>query len=192
MNTRSPMPTPNCAIYSPLLPLLAHGLLEETGAADVRAHLATCEYCQAQAALDDELDGALRRRFLPAGEAENLPFSTQQIMQMLDRQPDREPATRWTRGATAPRFPRKLRFALVSAAAAILLACLIAVGLFSRSGGLGGGPNPGQGVQTLPTVGSSVEDLNQFGARIDSDLDQITADQQAAATDNSQQDQVQP
>jgi hypothetical protein len=87
-----------------------------------------------------------------------------------------------------------MRVAFVSAAAAVLLACLVGAGLFStHSTGPRGGPSTSQeGDQPLPTVGSSIADLTQLGARIDADLDQITADQQAAATDNSQQDQVQP
>jgi hypothetical protein len=78
-------------------------------------------------------------------------------------------------------------------AAAALLVCLVGAAVFSsQSHGPGGRATTGQGVQAHPTVGSSLADLSQLGARIDSDLDQIAADQQAAATDNSQQDQVQP
>ncbi len=196
MNMHLPTPTPDCATYSPLLPLLAHGLLEATEEAeDVHAHLATCAYCRAQAAFDDELDAALRRRFLLAGDEDRLLFSTEEILQMSDRsaegRTDTRSATNQAHNPSTCRF--RMRVALVSAAAAVLLACLVGAGLFSRSGGLGGGPTTSQGGdQTLPTVGSSIDDLTQLGVRIDADLDQITADQQAAATDNSQQDQVQP
>jgi hypothetical protein len=192
MNTNSPMPTPDCATYSPLIPLLTHGLLEEGEAAQVRAHLATCSYCQAQAAVDDALDDTLRQRFASAGETEHRLFSRQQILQMLDPRPDREPTTQQAHSPSLPRHHRPLRVALLPAVAAVLLACLVGAELFSRSGGLWGGPTPGQGARTLPTAGSSIDDLTRLGARIDSALDQITADQQAVATDNSQQDQVQP
>ncbi len=193
MNTHLPTPTPDCVTYTPLLPLLAHGLLEDTEAEDVRAHLAACAYCQALAALDDELDAAVRRRFLPADDAEIVVFSTQQLLQMLDRRPETELAPAAARSVITPRPRRMLRLALVSAAAAVLLVCSVGAELSSRSPGRLGGSQGGQTTaQAQPTVGSSIDDLTRFGAQIDADLDQITADQQAAATDNAQQDQVQP
>jgi len=195
LNSHAPQPTPDCATYSPLVPLLAYGLLEAVEAEDVRAHLATCAYCQTQAALDDALDAAVREQVLPMDDEDRLLFTTEEILRMSDRsaegRTDTQPTTDQAHSPGARRF--RMRVAFVSAAAAVLLACLVGAGLFSHSGdGFRGGPTTSQGDQTLPTVGSSIADLTQLGARIDADLDQITADQQAAATDNSQQDQVQP
>jgi hypothetical protein len=195
LNSRAPQPTPACATYSPRLPLLAHGLLDAAEAEEVRAHLATCAYCQAQAALDDALDAALRQRYQLAGDEARVLFTTEEILQMRDRLPegraDSQPA------ATAAQRPMarrsRLRVALMPVAAAVLLVCLVGAALFSSHlQGPGGRSTTGHGDQPLPTVGSSIADLTQLGTRIDSDLEQIAADQQAAATDNSQQDQVQP
>jgi hypothetical protein len=185
-NTPPPMhPSPACASYAPLLPLLAHGLLGRAQAARVRAHLSTCTSCQERAALDDALDAALRHCFAPPDDAGDVPFSIEEIARMIDRPPsDERVGARMLGRATS-----RLRLALASTAAAILLVCLLAAGLFSRSGVP---PVSGPAAGQSPAVGSSIDDLNQLGARIDGDLDQIVADQQAATTDNTQQDQVQP
>jgi hypothetical protein len=195
LNSHAPQPTPACAAYSPRLPLLAHSLLDAAAAEDVCAHLATCAYCQAQAALDDELDAAVRQRFQLAGDEDRFLFTAEEISQMRDRSPeekaDTRPAAKAAQHSTARRS--RLRIALAPVAAAVLLACLVGAAFFSsHSQGPGGRPTTNQADTPLPTVGSSIADLTQLGARIDVDLDQIAADQQAAATDNSQQDQVQP
>src|SRR5260221_3604800 len=133
LNTHAPQPAPDCATYSPRLPLLAHGLLEAAEAEDVRAHLATCTYCQAQAALDDALDAALRGHFLLAGDEDRLLFSTEEILRMSDRsaegKTDTQPTTDQAHSPGTRRF--RMRVAFVPAAAAVLLACLVGAGLFS-------------------------------------------------------------
>jgi anti-sigma factor RsiW len=186
---------PACATYAPRLPLLARGLLDAAEAKEVRAHLATCAYCQAQAALDDALDAAMRHRYQVAGDEDRFLFTTEEITQMRERVPegksDGQPAATAVQRPLARRS--RLRVALMPVAAAVLLACLVGAAVFSsHSPGRGSRSTTGQGHQPVPTVGSSIADLTQLGVRIDSDLDQIAADQQAAATDNSQQDQVQP
>ena len=59
------MPTPNCAAYESLLPLLPTGLLTDDESRDLLAHAEMCAYCRAQ--LDEyvALDAAGRRYYGP-------------------------------------------------------------------------------------------------------------------------------
>ncbi len=57
-NTRHPS-GPECARYAELLPQFRQGTLTRAEDASLRAHLATCGYCQAQLAAYDRLDAAL-------------------------------------------------------------------------------------------------------------------------------------
>ncbi|HEY1391216.1 MAG TPA: zf-HC2 domain-containing protein [Ktedonobacterales bacterium] len=58
MNT-SNMRGPECAKYAELLPQFRQGTLTRAEEMSLRAHLATCGYCQAQLAAYDQLDAAL-------------------------------------------------------------------------------------------------------------------------------------
>ncbi|HEX5441409.1 MAG TPA: zf-HC2 domain-containing protein, partial [Ktedonobacterales bacterium] len=58
MNT-SNMRGPECPRYDELLPQFRQGTLTHAEDASLRAHLATCAYCQAQLAAYDRLDAAL-------------------------------------------------------------------------------------------------------------------------------------
>lgn len=57
-NTRQPS-GPECARYESLLPQFRQGTLTPAEDRSLRAHLATCAYCQAQLATYDRLDAAL-------------------------------------------------------------------------------------------------------------------------------------
>ena len=57
-NRRQPS-GPECARYESLLPQLQQGTLTPAENTSLRAHLATCAYCQAQLAIYDRLDAAL-------------------------------------------------------------------------------------------------------------------------------------
>jgi Putative zinc-finger len=58
-NARHPS-GPDCTRLAPLLPQLRQGTLDPAEEAAVRAHLATCAYCQAELATYDRLDEQLR------------------------------------------------------------------------------------------------------------------------------------
>src|SRR5690348_2604774 len=59
------IPTPNCAAYESLLPLLATGLLTDDETRDLLAHVATCAHCRAQPDEYTALDAAGRRYYGP-------------------------------------------------------------------------------------------------------------------------------
>lgn len=70
-NTQQPS-GPECARYRALLPRFRQGLISATDDTILRAHLATCAYCQAQLATYDRLDAALSTyidRFAPTTPA---------------------------------------------------------------------------------------------------------------------------
>ena len=58
-NTRQP-PGPECARYTEMLPQLRQGTLSAADEQSLRAHLATCAFCQARLGAYDRLDAALR------------------------------------------------------------------------------------------------------------------------------------
>lgn len=61
-----PVAAPDCAALRPLLPLLSNGELDANLAEDVRAHVATCAWCQDKLASLVVVDDALRRHYGPA------------------------------------------------------------------------------------------------------------------------------
>jgi hypothetical protein len=74
-------PTDACATYRPLLPLLAHRMLEPAEAMEVEAHTAHCAECRAALRLDDALDIALRRN--AASAEQRAPMSRAAIARLL-------------------------------------------------------------------------------------------------------------
>ncbi|HEU5367682.1 MAG TPA: hypothetical protein VFU69_04430 [Ktedonobacterales bacterium] len=71
MNTRDtrshPKPTSICASFAAILPVLDEPVINTREAAEARAHLATCAYCQAQRDDYYRLDTAMRRSLSPSG-----------------------------------------------------------------------------------------------------------------------------
>jgi len=62
-NTYAPQPTPLCAAYAPLLPLLDTDMLMAEERAATREHVAGCAWCQREAASYDTLELAMRRHY---------------------------------------------------------------------------------------------------------------------------------
>ncbi len=61
----NPVPTPLCALFERLVPLLNAGGLDVDEEISVRAHLAECAWCQALLATYDVVDDALREHLSP-------------------------------------------------------------------------------------------------------------------------------
>ncbi len=80
-HTRPPMPGPECASFAPLLALVGQELLHPHDASELRAHLATCDYCRTELEAYHWLDDALRRHFGPPAR---LPLSHRDIVHMVD------------------------------------------------------------------------------------------------------------
>jgi hypothetical protein len=82
MSLNHHLPTRECASVTALLPLAAHNLLSEQEAARLQTHLATCAHCQAELALDAQIEGALRRSYAPSEEGRPL-WSREEITALL-------------------------------------------------------------------------------------------------------------
>ncbi len=63
--TTLPTPTAQCKIYAALLPILDEPGIDSDAAAEARAHLATCAYCQQQQAAYRQLATAASRYLSP-------------------------------------------------------------------------------------------------------------------------------
>src|SRR6185437_4584049 len=121
------LPTPDCAMFAPLLPLLDSYDLSPEEAARAREHLNTCAWCQREYAAHAIVDGALRRHFgeLSPGTP---PFLTMEnIVNTIDTQdPSTQPSTGFaptTPLAEQPNRPqyRPGRLTGIAAVAAALL-----------------------------------------------------------------------
>lgn len=82
MSLNQPPSTRECASEAAILPLAAHGLLSEQEAARLQTHLATCAHCQAEAALDLQIEEMLRRSRVPR-EAGNPLWSREEFTARL-------------------------------------------------------------------------------------------------------------
>ncbi len=141
----SPMPTPLCAAFAPLLPLLAGGELSAEEARSVRTHLATCDWCQSQLATYDAMDAALRRHY-GNGEYATYFLSMEEIMSdsEQDTQEITQPASNplhapTTPGWRPPRGPSR-RLSAIGAIAAVLLVALFAGTIYALHGHQSGQP----------------------------------------------------
>lgn len=139
------MPTPMCAAFAPLLPLLAADELSAQEAGSVRAHVATCAWCQSQLATYDAMDAALRRDY---GDGEHATYflSMEDVMSDFeqDAQEITQPAysplnTPATPGGRPPRGPGG-RFSAIGAVAAVLLIALFAGTIYALHGWQSGQP----------------------------------------------------
>jgi hypothetical protein len=157
MSQNHPTSTLACAAFAKLLPLATRDLLDEPNAAWLRSHLATCPHCQAELALYDQLEGALRRSFAPPAGV-SLPFSRAEILQTLDHETEHllsQPIPIDPPSAPA-RPPRRARHWLAGlpAVAALLVIVLIVAFLFPALRG----HMPGMGSATPPVeIGSDTE-----------------------------------
>lgn len=152
-------PTPACAAFAAVLPVLGEPGVDARLSAAARAHLATCPWCRAQLAAYDSLDAALHRQLGPAATPR---IRTEDLMRDLMHDdltttsttaapppvPHNPPATHGSRPA-----------AWLAPIAAVLLLSLVAGALFaSHARQPGAGPTKGTTTpaQTL-TRGSSIE-----------------------------------
>lgn len=141
----SRMPTPMCAAFAPLLPLLASDELSAEEARSVRTHLATCAWCQSQLATYDTLDAALRRHYGDGGHATHF-LSMEDVMSDFEQdaqeitQPASSPLnTPATPGGRPPHSPSR-RLSVIGAVAAVLLIALFAGTIYTLHGQHGGQP----------------------------------------------------
>ncbi len=86
-HTPTRAPGSECAALAAVLPLLDEAGLDARDAASAREHLATCAYCQDQAAAYKRLDAALRRHFGPAAVP---PLLTEDIVWSITGIPEEE------------------------------------------------------------------------------------------------------
>ena len=149
-HARPPRPGPECASFAPLLALAGQERLDSGEGSALRAHLATCDYCQRERDAYDRLDSALQRHF---GQPTQPPLSGRDIAQMIQND-ESLPARRSASPASAtmlrdepPRsqahrpFPaehpqrpqrrRTLVISTISAVAAVLIIALISAALFA-------------------------------------------------------------
>ena len=152
----TPTPTPLCASFAPLLPLLDSDALTHDEARATRDHLATCAWCRAQQATYAALDMAALRHLSPESKANWLPLQLEDIMRtddikvMIDDRSDDDMEA----PSLAPRppqvdsghRPRRPRPRLIAEIAAVLVVALLATALLvNRAGlfnGLAFGPTP--------------------------------------------------
>ena len=119
-----PAPGPDCASFADQLPLFGEGVLDDQTQNQLRQHVGTCAYCQAQVATDTRIAGVFRRYFeLPAVH----PFSLEELMQITDND-KRPPSTRLPVPSALPTGrPRPLRPGRVTTIAAVaLIAAVVA------------------------------------------------------------------
>ena len=80
-----PTPTPLCATYAQLLPLLGAHELDPEQAEALRNHLSDCAWCQSVLATYGVMEDALRRHFGPGQVAPNT-VTLEEIMRATDRE----------------------------------------------------------------------------------------------------------
>src|SRR6185312_8676452 len=143
-----PAPTPECAAFEPLLPLLDTDALTPDEATATREHIAGCAWCHAQRTGYDTFEAALRRHYSSdvsdgssitldgIARADGMVNEDESAMDdesplVLEVSPIARPVRR------APQ--RRWRFAEI---AAVLVVGLLAVALLVNRIGLAGGNQP--------------------------------------------------
>lgn len=162
MNTRDtrsqPRPTPICASFAAILPVLDEPATDTSEAAEASAHLATCAYCQARMNDYYRLDTAMRRYLSPSGTPHP---RTEDIMSHLiddagSAQSTTEAAQPPRPAPSEPRPGRVRHFASgLGAFAAMLVIVVVAATLFYQHTHTGQG-----GVTPVPGSQSWLEDIS--------------------------------
>ncbi len=143
MNTSSlgPLaPGPDCERFAALLPLLSADELTDERAAEVRAHVAVCRWCQQRLKEYAALDTALRRQ-IASLSAEFPMIAPESVIQMVDGQ-ETLPAPP-APGALTPRRPRSIRRVvtwMVPLAAVLAIVVLVTAIFVARGNSSPGGP----------------------------------------------------
>jgi outer membrane protein assembly factor BamB len=143
MNTSSsgPLaPGPDCERFAALLPLLSADELTDERAAEVRAHVAACRWCQQRLKEYAALDTALRRQ-IASLSAEFPMIAPESVIQMVDGQ-ETLPAPP-APGAPVFRRPRSIRRVVTWMAplAAVLAIVVLVTAIFAARGNSSpGGP----------------------------------------------------
>ncbi|HEY7832363.1 MAG TPA: hypothetical protein VIG30_02255 [Ktedonobacterales bacterium] len=158
-----PVPSHQCALYADLLPVLDEPETDPRAAAQARAHLAGCAFCQAQVARYAQLETVIARAVGSSGTPRR---TTEEIMRDLlrhdtsaqdqERTPVTAPVATSLNAATtaaahrpsATTAPRRRWWSGLAALAAVLAVALLAASLFA---GRGHGPGTGPGAKTIPT-----------------------------------------
>jgi hypothetical protein len=137
-NHRTPLPAPTarCRAIAALLPLLDAPDTDAAAAAEVRAHLNGCAYCQAQRAAYRQLETAARRYLGPPAVPR---YRTEDLMSDILREAPAETVSAHVHTPvtptpihTLPREPRRPRRVLsgLASLAAVLVIGIIAASLF--------------------------------------------------------------
>ena len=128
------MPTPRCAAYEALLPLLTTDLLTSAETRDVLAHAAECAHCRAQLDEYAALEAAGRRYYgpgaaLPASVAAPLKLDDIIHADMPDTPSEDIPAVPVPRASQRPPVRRSMWLRILPEIAAVLVVALLATTL---------------------------------------------------------------
>ncbi len=153
-STPRPTPTPLCFINEPRLALLALAKLDEHEAAEVRAHLDGCEYCQVQVRQYEIVREAVARHFdsdtvaprerttpgsrRGADAVSSLPpLTLEDVMRASDtpRAPDATDESPRPPSPVRQHTPRQRQLTALGGIAAVLVLAVLAASLFSYLGG---------------------------------------------------------
>lgn len=149
-------PGPLCAIFTPQLALLALGKLDPEHVAEVRSHLADCEYCQAHLRQYEIVREAFARHVgveaFPspdvtrpgargpfAAHAAPRPFTLEDIMQAANK-PEASAPTTQVPARLLDRSRARRRLTALGAIAAVLVLAVLAASLFAYLGSRGLAP----------------------------------------------------
>jgi len=126
-------PGPDCDQFAALLPLLPSGEFADDAAAGMRAHVASCRWCQQRLREYTSLDTALRRQ-IAALSTEFPTVSLEGVVERVDRQEMLNIPP--TPGADAPRRPPPARrvVAWMAPLAAVLVVIVLTVAIFAARG----------------------------------------------------------
>lgn len=132
---------PECETLAPLLALRNTGLLDAEESARVEGHLASCDACQRDAALDDELAGYMRDALISRASVEPVLTVPQIADAVAERGAAEERVTADCRAAPL-RSRAASRFGGLSALAAALAVVVLAAYTFSSHSGGSSLPGP--------------------------------------------------
>ena len=150
------MPTPRCATYEALLPLLTTDLLTSTETRDVQAHAAKCAHCRAQLDEYAALEAAGRRYYepgvaLPAFVAAPVKLDDIIHADAPDLTVEETPTVLVPRASQRPQVHRNVALRILPEIAAVLVVALLATTLLVNRPGAS---NPSIGI--LPAAQNAV------------------------------------